>query len=106
LLILSLDIVEIEVPWDHIHMVVRSESKTSPSDVMQIIKSISARELFIVSVKLGAVQSAPDFSLLGISLINFISFEYSLECSALERLVPHTDVIALNAINKLNTEIT
>ena len=42
----DIDIVELEVPADHIHMVVRSEPKTSPSDVMQIIKSISAREFF------------------------------------------------------------
>ena len=42
----DLDIVELEVPVDHIHMVIRSEPKTAPSDVMQIIKSISAREFF------------------------------------------------------------
>ena len=42
----DLDIVELEVPADHIHMVIRSEPKTAPSDVMQIIKSISAREFF------------------------------------------------------------
>ena len=42
----DIDIVELEVPTDHIHMVVRSEPKTSPSSVMQIIKSISAREFF------------------------------------------------------------
>ena len=42
----EIDIVELEVPMDHIHMVVRSEPKNSPSDVMQIIKSISAREFF------------------------------------------------------------
>jgi putative transposase len=42
----DIDIVELEVPTDHIHMVVRSEPKASPSGVMQIIKSISAREFF------------------------------------------------------------
>lgn len=42
----DIDIVELEVPTDHIHMVVRSEPKVSPSSVMQIIKSISAREFF------------------------------------------------------------
>ena len=42
----DLDIVELEVLVDHIHMVIRSEPKTAPSDVMQIIKSISAREFF------------------------------------------------------------
>lgn len=40
----NIDIVELEIPVDHIHMVVRSKPKTSPSDIMQIIKSISARE--------------------------------------------------------------
>jgi len=42
----DIDLVELEVPTDHIHMVVRTEPKTSPSDVMQVIKSISAREFF------------------------------------------------------------
>jgi len=42
----NIDIVELETPVDHIHMVVRSEPKTSPSKVMQVIKSISAREFF------------------------------------------------------------
>jgi putative transposase len=36
-------IVELEVPTDHIDMVIRSEPKIFPSQVMQIIKSISAR---------------------------------------------------------------
>jgi putative transposase len=42
----NIEIVEIEIPVDHIHMVIRSEPKTSPSDIMQIIKSISARQFF------------------------------------------------------------
>ena len=42
----DIDVVELEVPEDHIHMVVRSEPKMSPSRVMQIVKSISAREFF------------------------------------------------------------
>ncbi len=42
----NIDIVELEIPVDHLHMVVRGEPKMSPSDVMQIIKSISAREFF------------------------------------------------------------
>jgi putative transposase len=42
----NIDIVEIEIPVDHLHMVVRGEPKMSPSDVMQIVKSISAREFF------------------------------------------------------------
>ena len=42
----NFDIVELEIPVDHIHMVVRSEPKQSPSQIMQVIKSISAREFF------------------------------------------------------------
>ena len=42
----DIDIVELEIPEDHIHMVVRGVPKMSPSDVMQVIKSISAREFF------------------------------------------------------------
>jgi len=40
----DIDIVELEVPHDHMHMIVRSEPKTSPSKIMQVIKSISARK--------------------------------------------------------------
>ena len=42
----DIDIVELEIPVDHIHMVVRSEPKTSPSQIMQVVKSVSAREFF------------------------------------------------------------
>jgi len=42
----DIDIVELEIPGDHIHMVVRSVPKQSPSKVMQVIKSISARQFF------------------------------------------------------------
>ena len=42
----NIDIVELEIPEDHIHMVVRGVPKMSTSDVMQVIKSISAREFF------------------------------------------------------------
>ena len=42
----NIDIVELEIPEDHIHMVVRSEPKQSPSKIMQVVKSISAREFF------------------------------------------------------------
>lgn len=42
----EIEVVELEIPADHIHMVVRGEPKVAPSDVMQIIKSISAREFF------------------------------------------------------------
>ncbi|WP_298773355.1 IS200/IS605 family transposase [uncultured Shewanella sp.] len=40
----DIDIVGLEIPKDHIHMVVRSEPKISPSHIIQVIKSISARE--------------------------------------------------------------
>jgi len=43
----EIDIVELEIPEDHIHMIVRGVPKQSPSRIMQIIKSISAREFFI-----------------------------------------------------------
>ena len=42
----DIDLVELEVPVDHIHMVIRSEPKVSPSSVMQIVKSTSARQFF------------------------------------------------------------
>ena len=42
----GIEVVELEIPEDHIHMVVRGEPKTAPSKVMQIIKSISAREFY------------------------------------------------------------
>ena len=42
----DIDIVELEIPEDHIHMVIRSEPKMSPSQIMQVVKSISAREFF------------------------------------------------------------
>ena len=41
----DIDIVELEMPEDHFHMVVRSEPTQSPSKIMQVIKSISAREV-------------------------------------------------------------
>lgn len=42
----NIEIVELEVPVDHIHMVVKSEPKICPSYIMQVIKSISARNFF------------------------------------------------------------
>jgi putative transposase len=42
----NIEIVELEIPIDHVHMVVRGEPKISPSEIMRIIKSISAREFF------------------------------------------------------------
>ena len=42
----DIELVELEVPTDHIHMVVRTEPRMSPADVMGVIKSISASEFF------------------------------------------------------------
>jgi len=42
----NIEIIELEVPTDHVHMVVRTEPKVSPAHIMQVIKSISAREFF------------------------------------------------------------
>ena len=42
----GIEIVALEIPEDHIHMVVRSEPKQSPSKIIQVIKSISAQEFF------------------------------------------------------------
>lgn len=42
----DINIVELEIPNDHIHMVIRGIPKQSPSDVIQIVKSITAREFF------------------------------------------------------------
>ena len=42
----NIEIVELEIPVDHLHMVVKSEPKICPSGIMQIIKSISARTFF------------------------------------------------------------
>ena len=42
----DIELVELEIPADHIHLVIRGEPTTRPSDVMQVVKSISAREFF------------------------------------------------------------
>ena len=42
----DIEIVELEIPIDHIHMIVRAEPTDSPSRIMQVIKNISAREFF------------------------------------------------------------
>ena len=42
----DMEVEEIEVPEDHIHMMIRAEPKESPASIMQKIKSISAREFF------------------------------------------------------------
>ena len=41
-----IDIVELDIPEDHIHMASIGIPKQSPSTVMQIIKSITACEFF------------------------------------------------------------
>ena len=42
----NIDIVELEIPIDHVHMVVRSEPKICPSKIMQVVKSLSAINFF------------------------------------------------------------
>ena len=42
----NINIKELELPVDHIHMIVKSEPKVSPSHIMQVIKSISEMEFF------------------------------------------------------------
>ncbi len=34
----DIEIVELEIPVDHIHMIVRAEPKDSPSDIMTILR--------------------------------------------------------------------
>ena len=45
----GIEIVALEIPEDHIHMVVRSESKQSPSKIMQVIKIIKKNCSGVVS---------------------------------------------------------
>ena len=42
----DIEIIELEVPKDHVHMVIRGEPNQRLSDVMRVIKRISAREFF------------------------------------------------------------
>lgn len=42
----DMEVSEIEVVEDHIHMMLKAEPRESPSHIMQVIKSISAREFF------------------------------------------------------------
>ncbi len=42
----DMEIEELEIPDDHIHMMIKTLPRMSPSEVMQKIKSISAREFF------------------------------------------------------------
>ena len=42
----DMEVTEIEIPNDHIHMMLKALPRHSPSDIMQIIKSISAIQFF------------------------------------------------------------
>ena len=42
----GIEVEEIEVPEDHIHLVVKAKPRMSPAWIMNVIKSISAREFF------------------------------------------------------------
>jgi putative transposase len=42
----DIDLLELEIPEDHVHMIITTEPRKSPSDIMQVIKSISAKEFF------------------------------------------------------------
>lgn len=42
----NMEVTEIEIPPDHIHMMLKAQPKHSPSKIMQIIKSISAIQFF------------------------------------------------------------
>ena len=44
----NIEIVELEIPADHIHMIVCTEPRMSPSYIMQVTKSISAIKFFKV----------------------------------------------------------
>jgi len=44
----TIEIVELELLVDHIHMLVKAAPKECPSQIMQVIKSISARNFQIV----------------------------------------------------------
>ena len=43
---LNINIVELEIPEDYMYIVINGIQKQSPSDVMQIIKSLTASEFF------------------------------------------------------------
>ena len=42
----DMQVEELEIPEDHIHMVIKTLPRQSPAEVMQKIKSITAREFF------------------------------------------------------------
>ena len=112
-------IVELEVPEDHIHMVVLSEPIMSQSKVLQIVKSISAREFFHHYVKAGlmvyqaiqqeinvleqsayqAVRLTPDFMVLQIitGIGEILGLTIVLETGDIHRfaavLMPHAPVM-------------
>ena len=44
----NIEIVGLEIPENHIHMVVRSDPKVSPSDIMQMVQSLAALELLSI----------------------------------------------------------
>jgi putative transposase len=48
----EMHIEEIEIPPDHIHMIIQAPPKFSPSKIMQILKSKSAIEFFKVYPKI------------------------------------------------------
>ncbi|NMR25679.1 hypothetical protein HH219_09085 [Pseudoalteromonas sp. NEC-BIFX-2020_015] len=50
----DIDIIELEIPEEHIHMVVRSEPKMSASKVMQVVNSsyVLIRGLIILCIAL------------------------------------------------------
>ncbi|MBL4680796.1 MAG: IS200/IS605 family transposase [Pseudomonadales bacterium] len=48
----DIEVVGLEVPVDYIHMVVRSIPEQSPSQIMQVIESVSAGELFKLSLEI------------------------------------------------------
>ena len=43
----DIEVVELEIPVDHIHMLVRAEPRDSPSEIMQKIKSLPAETVQI-----------------------------------------------------------
>jgi REP element-mobilizing transposase RayT len=50
------DIQELEILEDHIQMVIKGEPKIAPSDVMQVVKSISARE-FLSYIQISRIDT-------------------------------------------------
>ena len=50
----DMEVVELEIPVDHVHMAIKTEPRMSPSEIMRIIKSISAREFFRIHPEIKA----------------------------------------------------